>query len=268
MKIITLGALAMLAAGSAGMAFATPLIINGDFSLTSPGQTAPTQFNGNSGSCGISGRTWGGQFVTGWTTNSNGYAVWYPSATAASSVQACTRYGNTGNQLLPSTVTAAPTGTSTFIGLDGDPNVGYAGISQTINGLTAGDKYTVNFYWASTQELSRTGQTTEQFKVSLGSESFLTDVNTIGTHGWSGWAPASFTFTATSASDVLNFLSIGTPGGLPPFALLSDVSMVRDVPEPPVLAMFGGGLLGLGLLALYSRRRSLRRHDADDNFVA
>ena len=267
MKLITLGVAAVLAASSIGLAHAN-LVMNGDFSSTTPGQTAPVQFNPNSGTCGISGNNnWGGEFVDNWTTNTTGYAVWYPSAAAASGVQACTRYGNTGNQLLPGTVIGAPTGTSTFVGLDGDPNVGYAGISQTVNGLTAGDKYTVSFYWASTQELSRQGTTTEQFKVSLGSQSFLTGINTIGTHGWSGWAPGSFTFTAGSASEVLSFLSIGTPGGLPPFALLSDVSMVHNVPEPPVLAMFGGGLFGLGLLAMYARRREKRGHNANGSSV-
>ncbi|MEO9000789.1 MAG: hypothetical protein ABI287_04470 [Rhodanobacter sp.] len=255
---------AILAAGSVGIAHATPnMVQNGDFSSTSPNQTTPTQFNGNSGACGIDGRSWGGEFVSGWTTNTSGYAVWYPGAAAASSVQACTRYGNTGNQYLPSTVTGAPTGTSSFLGLDGDMGVGYAELSQTINGLTPGDKYTVSFYWASTQEMSRTGDTTERFDVSLGSELFPTATNSIGTHGWSGWSKESFTFTASSTSDILKFLSVGTPGGLPPFALLSDVSMVHNVPEPPVLALFGSGLFGLGLLTMIGRRRALRRRGAD-----
>jgi hypothetical protein len=39
--------------------------------------------------------------------------------------------------------------------------------------------------------------------------------------------------------------------------LLGGVS-VHAVPEPPALAMFGGGLLGLGLLTVFTRRRALR----------
>lgn len=259
MKIITLGFAAALVVGSIGLAHAN-LVTNGDFSATSPGHTAPAQFNNQSGTCGISGNnSWGGEFVSGWTTNTGGYAIWYPSAAAASGVQACTRYGNTGNQFLPPAVTAAPTGTSTFVGLDGQSNLN-TWIQQTLTNVTVGDKYTVNFYWASTQEMSRTGDTTEKFKVSLGGQSFLTGTKNIGTHGWSGWTAESMTFTADSTNPILQFLSIGTPANLPPFALLSDVSVVRKVPEPPVLAMFGGGLLGLGLLAMYSRRR---RHGAD-----
>ncbi len=107
--------------------------------------------------------------------------------------------------------------------------------------------------------MSKQGSTTEKFKVSLGGQSFTTSTNSIGTHGWADWAPVSFTFTATSASEMLNFLSMGTPSGGPPFALLSNISMYEVVPEPPVLGMFGGGLLGLGLLTIAARRRA-RRH--------
>lgn len=136
-------------------------------------------------------------------------------------------------------------------------------IEQTVNNLVTGAKYTVRFYWGSTQEMSRTGATTEKLKVSLGSQSFVTPINSIPTHGWSGWASQSFTFTANSASEILNFFSIGTPGGLPPIAVLSGVSMTQNVPEPPVWAMFGIGLFGLGLLTVSARRREMRRRGID-----
>lgn len=66
-----------------------------------------------------------------------------------------------------------------------------------------------------------------------------------------------------STTAILTFLGQGTGLGLPPFALLSDVSLTA-VPEPSVLATFRGGLLALGLLALYTRRRALQREPAND----
>ncbi|MGH8155713.1 MAG: hypothetical protein ACREP0_10860, partial [Rhodanobacteraceae bacterium] len=146
-------------------------------------------------------------------------------------------------------------------GLDGITSpIPHASISQTVGGLVAGKQYKVGFYWGNTQLQNRTGTTTEQLQVSLGSQSFSTPISTVLTHAWSGWFYQTFTFTAGSSagSDLLSFLSIGTPNSLPPFALLAGVTMYA-VPEPPVLAMFGGGLLGLGLLTLYTRRRKERR---------
>ena len=273
MRISTLCMATLLAVGAVGIAQAGPinLIQNGDFSQnTSPNGNIPTQFGGAvrtnghdaSGSC-----TFGGQFVSNWEGTS-GYELWYHNAAAASGVTACNQYNGNTTQRLPAAVVAPPigAGSGSFIGLDGQEGI-RAAVSQTVGGLTSGASYTVRFYWGSTQEMSRSGQTTEQFQVSLGGQSHKTSINTIPTHGWSGWAPASFTFTAGPSTDaewnVLNFLSIGTPGNLPPFAVLTGVSMTRNVPEPPELAMFGGGLLGLGLLIMAARRREMRRRDAD-----
>jgi hypothetical protein len=61
------------------------------------------------------------------------------------------------------------------------------------------------------------------------------------------------TFTATAATDVLSFLSTGTPSGVPPFALLDGVSMVA-VPEPS-----GAALMIVGVLALAGLRIARRR---------
>ncbi|MEO8747084.1 MAG: PEP-CTERM sorting domain-containing protein [Rhodanobacter sp.] len=253
----------LLAIGSVGMAHAN-LIINGDFSQASPVQNEPTQFTGAVNTHGFDGTasdcTYGGNFINGWESSNGGYGIWYPSAAAASGVTSCNQYNGATTQRLPSAVSAPPTGLGTFVGLDGQSGIA-AGIQQTINGLTAGAKYTVSFYWANTQEMSRTGPTSEQFDVSLGSEHHSTAISSIGTQGWSGWMQKSLTFTAGSATEILNFLSVGSPSGAPPFALLSGVSMTQNVPEPPVLAMFGIGLFGLGLVTVSARRREMRRRD-------
>ncbi|MGH6911978.1 MAG: PEPxxWA-CTERM sorting domain-containing protein, partial [Phenylobacterium sp.] len=60
-----------------------------------------------------------------------------------------------------------------------------------------------------------------------------------------------FNFTATSNSQLLTFLSVGTPSGLPPIALLDGVSLTM-VPEPSTWAMM---LLGFGGIGAMIRRR-------------
>jgi hypothetical protein len=308
MKLKTLCTAVLLATGSVGVAYATPnLIQNGDFSQTTSPKSEPTQFGGNSGSGhnGSGSCTYGGQFVQHWSGN-GGYGLWYSSATAASGTTACNQYNGNPTQRLPDAVTAPPVGSGSFIGLDGQTGINF-GVSQVIGGLTPGANYTVSFYWAETQEMSREGPTSEVLQVALGNEAlfsavnacdltapaptldpdhtyrtfaqvydcdpappsftgqyFQTDGSTINTHGWKDWMYESFTFTADSTSSVLSFLSIGTPTALPPFAVLTGVSMTKNVPDPSVLGMFGGGLLGLGMLTLIARRRALRRGETAD----
>jgi PEP-CTERM motif len=73
------------------------------------------------------------------------------------------------------------------------------------------------------------------------------------------------TFTATSASELREFASLGAPSGQPPVALLDGVSMTGltgAVPEPGMWAMMGLGFAGLGLVA-YRRRRKAPSRSAD-----
>ena len=114
----------------------------------------------------------------------------------------------------------------------------------------------MTFDWAGAQQLNFSGPTTEQFQVALGSETFLTNVVDVASHGFSGWQDASFTFTATSTDEVLSVLAIGTPDGVPPFSLLDNVSLTGEVPEPGTLALLGAGLVTLATLR---RRRAVHR---------
>lgn len=266
MKLIALSVIALLAAGSVGIANAAPtnLLTNGDFSQTTTNATTPWQF-GTSNLNGFQAQ----QIVTGWTGN-NGYNIWYDNAYDAVNVQAHSTWGiggnNTGKEMLWA-VTANPNFTS-FVGLDGEQTDGVQGsIGQQLTDLTVGASYTVHFWWSATQMQSRTGDTTEQLAVSFGDKTQSTVVQDNPSESFSGWWEQAFTFTADSTSAFLNFLSIGTPEGYPPFVLLGGVSVTQNVPEPPQLALFGGGLLGLGLLTLFARRRALRLRAEGNDLV-
>ena len=145
-----------------------------------------------------------------------------------------------------------------FVALDGDFNTsgGTTGVAigQTIGGLTATDQYTVSFYMAAAQQTGFSGSTTEQLQVGLGSQLIdTTPVISLGPQGNPTWSSLiTLTFTATSSSEVLSFLAIGTPANQPTFALLDGVDMEQvtsgpppTTPEPGSLTLLSTGLLGL-----------------------
>ncbi len=119
-----------------------------------------------------------------------------------------------------------------YLAADGSFQVG--AISQTINGLTAGQQYTLSFYYAGAQQEGFDGPYTEErFIVGFGGQPTQeTQILSDGTHGFTGWQQATMTFTADGTSDVLSFLAVGTPGsGQPPFTLLDGVSLNAATPE-------------------------------------
>lgn len=131
-----------------------------------------------------------------------------------------------------------------FIG--SDPAFQNGAISQTIGGLTAGAQYDLSFYWAGAQQFNQTGPTTEGWQVTFGSQTQSTATDSTPSKGFSPWQLQSFTFTASSASQVLSFLATGGPSSsIPPFALLDGVS-INQVPEPGSWSVLLGGL---GILA-------------------
>ena len=98
--------------------------------------------------------------------------------------------------------------------------------------------------------------------VDFGGDSFTTATVSNPSEGATGWFTVNHSFTATSTSEVLSFLSIGTPGALPP-ALLDGVSLLTlgrgggggGTRRPASWALMILGFSGLG--AALRRRRAL-----------
>ena len=232
-----LSAATVLALG--GQAQATELVTNGSFEQTTNG----------AGEFGPHG----GTTATGWT--SSGYNFIIAAGSADTTGAHSTQYNNQmalwgpNNGSANGLPAASPDG-GNFIGEDGAYQTG--ALSQTINGLVAGQKYAVSFDWAGAQQHGFDGKNTEQFIVSLGDESKATKVYHNPSHGFSGWMQQTFVFTATDSSETLSFLAKGTPNGVPPFSLLDGVSMTASVPEPATWTMM---ILGIGGVGAIARRR-------------
>jgi len=213
--------------------------MNGSFELTTNG---PGQFDSKT-------------IATGWT--SGGYNFIFASGTA-DSTGATGDFGNLKlwgpNDGSANGLPASSPDGGNFVGADGAFEVG--AITQTINGLTAGQSYVLSFYWADAQQQGFNGPTTEQWQVSLGSQEQDTAIVDNVNHGFSGWQFQTFTYTATASSELLSFLAVGTPNGVPPFALLDGVSLVdpsSPAPEPEAYT-----LIGIGLVSIPIARRLLK----------
>ena len=131
-----------------------------------------------------------------------------------------------------------------------------APVSQTINNLTPGDQYTLSFQWAASQFYGYLGATTQDWQVTFGSDVVTTTTYDLPSMGFSGWMGFSETFTATSSSQTLSFLSQGSPG-VPPFLLLTGVDLemtTASVPEPSSLVIAGIGTFGVVAIGWFRRR--------------
>lgn len=130
-------------------------------------------------------------------------------------------------------------------------------LSQTINGLTVGTAYTLTFDYALAQQVGFTGANSNNYwQVVFGNTTQNAGSLSIANGGFSGWATASMTFTATNVSQALSFLAQSASPGAPPFLLLDGVSLVSGVPEPSTWGMLLGGL---GLLGFVARRRTTQK---------
>jgi len=178
------------------------------------------------------------QAGTGVTGSAGNLQLWTPANTSENPAN---NHLNSNNGFV-----ASPDG-GNFVADDGAYEV--QPLSQTVTGLTVGRQYTVTFYWGAAQQSGYYTATTDQWIVSLGSQSFSTPVDSIAAEGFSGWTQQSFTYTATAGSEVLTFLANGTPAGEPPFALLDGVTMFAT-PEPSSLAVMSIGALALAGIIL------------------
>jgi hypothetical protein len=252
-NVLSAAALSAFVGAGAAPAFAANLVTNGSFEDVT-GKSSPTFFLSD-----------GAGNLTDWTTSTNfdSNNVLFASPTDVATRHDGAEFGFWSS----SGVTASPDG-GNFVAFDGDPTPGARQtMSQMISGLTVGNTYHLTFDWAATQfEFVNgpagdwSGATTNEMEVSLGGDTQDTATVDVASRGFTGWLTGSMTFTATSASELLEFVSIGTPTGQPPVALLDGVSLTGvtgGAPEPATWAMMGIGFAGLGFAAYRRRRKAL-----------
>ncbi len=255
-RVLALAGISALALGAPGAAQAGNLVQNGGFEMYTPG-TFGSGFllYSGPGDLGFSPVTDWSSPATGSGGSATGNLLFTPgSADTTGTFYDDIPYGggitffklwgphSGSNNGLPAT---SPAG-GNFVGLDADSAYNGA-LSQTINGLTAGQSYQLGFYWAGAQLSTTSGPTTEQLQVSLGSQTDVTSVLMNASEGFTGWMYQTLTFTADGPSDTLSFLAIGTPSGLAPFVLLDGVSLNAAVPEPSTILLLSIGLIGVGV---------------------
>jgi len=212
--------------------------------------------------------------VTGWTAVRGGNLaqadaeryVFLTDADSASAPGMLNRKGNYTRLAGPGNghengMTASPQG-GNFIAMDANFNRG--AISQLVEGLTVGEKYTLSFDFAGAQNISSRGNTETTIFFGLTSDPFGYEAaNKTGPvmknteFGFVDWDTYTFDFIADSAISYLYFFARGAPSGQPPFALLDNVSLTGPhagaVPEPATWAMM---IVGFGAVGGVMRRRA------------
>lgn len=214
---------------------------------------------------------------TGWSGGNGLIFIVAPGTDPTSPTTACgTTYLSTYG--CPSTL--AISGGYNYVEADGNPDF-ESGFHYNVTGLTPGETYTLSFYQAASQQRDFTGNTTNQWIVSLGT-SGLTDcagclgggnssysnadpnasikatpLMSVPSGGLVDWQYVSVDLTADAADQVLSFLAWGNNGNtanLPPMIFLAGVnspSGLNNIPEPGTLALVGAAVAGLTM----SRKR-------------
>jgi len=218
---------------------------------------------------------------TGWTGGNGLIFVTSSGTSAADPATACgptylSTYG------CPSTLAIA--GGYNQVEADGNP-VFASGFHYLVTGLTPGQTYDLSFYQAASQQRDFTGDTTEQWIVSLGTSGLtvcpgcgifdvefgsnqstyanadpnasfaVTPLMHTPSGGMTDWNFVKVSLTADATENFLSFLAWGNNGttaNLPPMVFLTGVNSGPglDVPEPATL-----GLLGTAVLAGIARAR-------------
>jgi hypothetical protein len=168
---------------------------------------------------------------------------------------------------------ALPTGTTNYAEIDGDPSYG-APVSTNMTGLTIGATYQVSFYQASNEEDGNFKAYNDNWNVYIlpGAAAgayicpvcatpvnpdptdlvFTSSVMANAGSVTTPWQLQTFQFTATSATEILEFVTNAvavTAGAFePPLFDLAAVTTAQVAPEPGtwVLMLLGGGLVLAG----------------------
>lgn len=227
------------AVGALFLAIGSPLaaqnlILNGDFENNHGlGQLG----NGTSAQGWTSGATSGGGIALNFIANgtSDSSLLWGPASGSANGFN------------------GSPNG-GYFVALNGEGGPG--ALSQTINGLTMGEVYTLSFEWAAAQQQTQIVQSQQSIDIIFGSSAFSTDtINLLG-KGFSGWNSFSTTFVADGSSVNLSLrANQSMPWTTASLTLIDGVSLqLAPVPEPSSYAAIGALALAGFAVARRSRR--------------
>jgi hypothetical protein len=156
----------------------------------------------------------------------------------------------------------SPDGGNLFAATSEIGSSGQQQLSQTINGLTAGNEYTLSFYEGLGQRTGYTGATSGSWDVTFGSETYTSPTDNNPSGGFTGWELRSTTFTASSASQVLMFVFNSSSLAGFPVGVLDGIWLGEgSLPPPPAPvpeidpASFGSALaLVVGALGILERR--------------
>jgi hypothetical protein len=170
----------------------------------------------------------------------------------------------------PGNSSILPIGTTNYAEIDGDPAYG-APISTAMTGLTIGATYQVSFYQASNEEDGNDKAYNDNWNVYVipgaatgtyicpvcstpvnplpADLAFTSTVMANAGSVTTPWQLQTFTFKATSATEILEFVTDAvavTAGAFePPFFDLADVTTAQVAPEPStwVLTLLGAGFV-------------------------
>jgi hypothetical protein len=238
-NLLALGAASLSLWGTSALAF-TNLVKNPSFEVNGGGG----QFQGTGFFAAFGPST----SVTDWTVTGLGQSI------------AVIRDNNNLSiwpALTSATLPVTTSGTFYFQA-DGDITGPYnASISQVINNLTPGNTYELSFDWAAGSQYPYR-PITSGWDIIFGTDTDSVSAIVPNPNTFSGWKPYAKTFIANSTgSQILRFLSKGTPAGEPPMSLLDNVQLREMPPVPGPL-----GILGAAAAFGYSRRirRRIRRY--------
>lgn len=180
------------------------------------------------------------------------------------------------------------TSTSTYLEVDGDPAYGapiYTDLdAANSDALVVGDSYTLSFYEASNEESGSHAAYNDYWQVYMsagtGAGTYICPASVCGTAVGSGtlaftstemqnpgtgastpWVQVTYTFTATSANEILEFVTEAinpageaTPTNFnPPFLDLAAITLTQNaIPEPGTWALT---ILGIGGACIAGRLR-------------